>query len=155
MLCEGLVKGTGFSFSEQISTVNLHICSHHYEEDSLCLADPTPICEFEIVHAAVTRRRRQHPLPTSPPIITYVVTIYARCSSGPAFFFVMIVVTVEAVGCSCVWPFVGTCCHGFCVAVCGSASTMKVYGEVGVARSEVAGDDDDACDSSADVFPSL
>ena len=68
---------------------------------------------------------------------------------------VMIVVRVGAVGCSRVWPSVGMCRHGFCAAVCGLASTIKVYGEVGVARSEVAGDDDDACDCSADVFPSL
>ena len=37
----------------------------------------------------------------------------------------------------------------------GLASTMKVYGEVEVARSEVTGDDDDACDYSPDVFSSL
>ena len=63
---------------------------------------------------------------------------------------VMIVVRVGAVGC-----LRDMCRHGFCVAVCGLALTRKVYGEVGVARSEVAGDDDDACDCSTDVFPSL
>ena len=39
--------------------------------------------------------------------------------------------------------------------IAGLASTMKVYGEVRVARSEVTSDDDDACNYSPDVFSSL
>ena len=68
---------------------------------------------------------------------------------------VMLVIRVRVVSYLHVWPSVGMCRHGFCAAVCGLASMMKVYDEVGVARLEVAGDDDDACDCSADVFPSL
>ena len=37
----------------------------------------------------------------------------------------------------------------------GAALLVALYGEVGVASSEVTGDDDGACDSSADVFSSL
>ena len=42
-----------------------------------------------------------------------------------------------------------------CVAVCEGDLLVELYGEVGVARSEITGDDDDACDSPADVFSSL
>ena len=38
------------------------------------------------------------------------------------------------------------------VVVCGLASLLEHYGEVGVAHSEPTGDDDEACDFSADVF---
>ena len=83
------------------------------------------------------------------------VLFRARSAQVLHISLVMIVVRVGVVGYSRVWPSVGMRRHGFCAVVCGLASTMKIYGEVGVARSEVAGDDDDACDCLADVFPSL
>ena len=81
--------------------------------------------------------------------------MWARSAQVLHISLVRLVVKVGAVGCLRVWPSGGMCRRGFYAAVCGLASTMKVYGEVGVACSEVAGDDDDACDCSADVFPSL
>ena len=47
----------------------------------------------------------------------------------------MRIVKVGAVCCLRVWLSVGMCRRGFYAAVCGLASRLELYGEVGVARS--------------------
>ena len=61
--------------------------------------------------------------------------LWARSAQVLHISLVRLVVKVGAVSCLRVWPSGGMCHRGFYAAVCGLASRLELYGEVGVARS--------------------